>query len=615
MSKKRRSNSYSGNAMQSKGEGVNRMMTRIALLLLVLCPLAFRMIRLDFISPAITNTNSVDSNTVYDTFSHIKMIILYAGSLILLCCFLYKLFATACEHRFTVYDGLALALCVLLILSFFFSQQKGIAITGFIYMLDGTLTHICFCFLFLFGFHVFSRKGVPERFMLPIYITCGINALISLLNFVGVKMIDTMPIKLVLGIPAGARATDAAAFTSTFGNINYLSGFGGICFAVFFIKLLMNQRKREFWTSLAAVAASFSIIITSLSSSGFFTYLVMVPVVLVVGFALGINKRKLFAAGAGIGVCVLLFLPLSAINPVVMDETFGMLSFLREAEPQNTAMQNTTSKSAAERNTMTDAARPGFRESTVAADRTAGPVETNVFQGRPVRHEGDSLTGRTVPLKTTGTVERSASPGTIGAAEHTASLKTTWVAEHSVSPETNGDEDFPAYSDVGGLVELPVFPEPAVAPGTGRLYIWRETVKLIRSRPFFGYGMDTITYNFPQMSTDKVSGLGQYRIFVTKPHNIFLGYAYGAGVPALLVFLLLNALAGIRFLSYLIHCRKNSKPVSVTVLCFAMAWTAYLVQGLVNDDLIATTPIWWTIFGIGLGVISRENPRKQPEKA
>ena len=579
------------------------MMARIALLLLVLCPLAFRMIRLDFISPAITNTNSVDSNAVYDTFTHIKMIILYAGTLILLCCFLYKLIATACEYRFTVYDGLALSLCILLFLSFFFSQQKGIAITGFIYMLDGTLTHVCFCLLFLFGFHVLSRAGVPERFMLPIYISCGVNALISLLNFAGVKMIDTAPIKLVLGIPVGARATDAAAFTSTFGNINYLSGFGGICFAVFFIKLLMNQSKREFWTSLAAVAASFSIIITSLSSSGFFTYLVMVPVVLAVGLALGINKRKLFAAAAGIAVCVLLFLPLSAINPVVMDETFGMLSFLREAEPQNTEVQNIARQNTAMQNTAPDAVRPEFREGVVAVDRAASLVDGFALQGRPVRREGDSLTGRSVSLKTTGMAARS------------ASLTTTGVAVHSALPETSGAEDFPAYADVGGLVELPVFPESAVAPGTGRLYIWRETVKLIRARPFFGYGMDTITYNFPQMSTDKVSGLGQYRIFVTKPHNIFLGYAYGAGIPALLVFLLLNVLAVIRFLSYFIYCRKNSKPVSVTVLCFAMAWTAYLVQGLVNDDLIATTPIWWTIFGIGLGVICREVPRKQPVKA
>ena len=528
------------------------------MILLVLCPLAFRMVRIDFISPAITNTNAVDTNIVYDTFTYIKMVILYAATVVLLCCFLYKLFATDYQLRFTKYDWLIFALCMTLFISFFFSEQKGIALSGFIYMLDGTLTHVCFCMLFLFGFHVLSEKDLYGRFVIPVCITCSINAVISLLNFIGIKMIDTAVIKAILGIPTGARATSAAAFTSTFGNINYLSGFGGICFALFFSRLILSQSKKEFWVSLAMTAASFSIVITALSSSGFFTFVVMTPIILILTLFAGLTKRKLAAAGVGLAVCVLIFIPLSAMNPVVIDETFGLFGF----------------------------------------------AQSNVLQGEPFLQDNTSSQNEPYLNDALG------SPKQVDAASQVAGLLQLSASSSESMTVTeltaHGAPSVEMTSSTHEPIELPVFPEAAIAPGTGRLYIWRETIKLIMKRPLIGYGMDTITYNYPQMDTAKISGLGNYRIFVTKPHNVFLGYAYGAGIPALLIFLLLNIFAAIQFASYIISCRKEEKTVDCFILLYGITWIAYIVQALVNDDLIATAPIWWTLFGIMLGSLRRE---------
>ena len=44
---------------------------------------------------------------------------------------------------------------------------------------------------------------------------------------------------------------------------------------------------------------------------------------------------------------------------------------------------------------------------------------------------------------------------------------------------------------------LPELPESGWGPGTGRIYIWEKTLKLVKERPLFGYGLDTLMYNFP----------------------------------------------------------------------------------------------------------------------
>ncbi|MDR3120644.1 MAG: hypothetical protein LBU58_04840, partial [Clostridiales bacterium] len=409
MSKKSKLKQYRQAQAARSGNRLDALTTYLAVLTLSVAPLVFRMVRLDFVSPVITNTTTADTGTMTDTFTHVKMWMIYllVGALLLIFC--YKLFASAASSpasaavpvyafELTAYDALLAALCALLLLSFFFSDYKAVALNGFVYMLDGTLEHVCYCFLFFFGFHIFSKSPRRTLFLVPLYIVGIVNALISLLNFLGVRMIDTAIIKAVLGIPVNARATDAAAFTSTFGNINYLSGFGGVLFAIFFARLLFpatsaaprrfvssaspapvpvpapvpphrsasssssaspvpsvpsapsasslppsalaNARLStliESGVSLLMVAVAFSIIVTSLSSSGFLTFVVMTPVTLIFAALSGVTRRKAILAGAALVVCALIFVPLAARNPAVYEETFGIFGALtqRSVEGEN----------------------------------------------------------------------------------------------------------------------------------------------------------------------------------------------------------------------------------------------------------------------------------------
>ena len=572
----------------------NALMTGLALFTLTVAPLIFRMVRLDFVSPAITNTTTADSGAMNDVFTHYKMLIYYTLSIALIMIFAAKLLTTENGgFRLTRYDAALAALCAFLLLSCIVSEYRVIAFNGFVYMLDGTVEHICYCLLFFFGFHVFSKSALKKWFYAPLYVCGLINALIALLNFTGVNMIDNAIVKTVLGVPANAVATNARAFTSTFGNTNYLSGFGGVLFAVFFTKLLFSASPLRLAgkttqgeppdrspgksapranllerfdravllqnaLSLLMVAASFTIVVTSLSSSGFLTFVVMAPIVIAFALLCGATRRKIALAAASLAVCALLLVSLASVNETVFDETFGMFNMLAYG-------------ASGEEN-------PG-----IATDRHAAIAEYSQTAGITLL-----------------TLNNNAAPAASADSVRSPALRQLSNYNSGAVP--------PAVQQFGGVLptgfDLPQdFPEASVSPGTGRLYIWEETLRLIASKPLTGYGMDTLSYAFPQNHLEKIAGLGSYTIYVTKPHNVYIGYAYGAGIPALLAFMALNVFAAVAFLRWFMSRRATGEAPDMMIMCAFLGWAAYLVQAFVNDDLISTAPLWWTLFGVGAGLL------------
>lgn len=147
-------------------------------------------------------------------------------------------------------------------------------------------------------------------------------------------------------------------------------------------------------------------------------------------------------------------------------------------------------------------------------------------------------------------------------------------------------------------------PTPSTSMGSNRGYIWENTFKLIKERPVFGYGFDTYIYNFPQHDINKAVGMGRYDIIVDKPHNMFLGMAYNAGIPFALLFIVIIGL-------YLRDCiklvrQRNEDNIdreelgwSIAICLFVIT---FLIQGLVNDSIIATTTIFWVLLGLSVGI-------------
>lgn len=140
-----------------------------------------------------------------------------------------------------------------------------------------------------------------------------------------------------------------------------------------------------------------------------------------------------------------------------------------------------------------------------------------------------------------------------------------------------------------------------------RIYIAANTWNLIKARPLLGYGMDSIAYYYPIMSRDSIDHFGPDE-FLTKPHNMYLQIAFGAGIPALLCFLWLITAYAWTTLRYIYSNFKETRiipPYPAAIFIFVVA---FCVQGLVNDLSLAPGMMLFALMGIGFGLIPSETP-------
>ncbi|MFJ8457678.1 O-antigen ligase family protein [Lysinibacillus xylanilyticus] len=150
--------------------------------------------------------------------------------------------------------------------------------------------------------------------------------------------------------------------------------------------------------------------------------------------------------------------------------------------------------------------------------------------------------------------------------------------------------------------ELPVLPEAKWGPGTGRIYIWEKTLELVQDRPFLGYGLDTLVYQFPHNHIDARGNLNEVTI-VDKPHNIYVGVIYGTGILGLIAFLVIILISLKSTIREILKFNMSSNIV--VALC--IAWLAFLIQALFNDTSIGITGPLFAIGGIMLGVLYKKN--------
>jgi hypothetical protein len=151
-----------------------------------------------------------------------------------------------------------------------------------------------------------------------------------------------------------------------------------------------------------------------------------------------------------------------------------------------------------------------------------------------------------------------------------------------------------AYAAENERFSLPKLPEPGIAAGSGRLYIWEKTLEVTMDRLIVGYGLDTLPYHFPQDDIEKRAGLGTQNIVVDKPHSTYIGILYGTGIVGFIGFIGLVLMTLWKFGQEFWKFGKTQNAVIV----LGVAWVAYLIQSLFNDTLPGTAVPLWVIGGM-----------------
>lgn len=120
--------------------------------------------------------------------------------------------------------------------------------------------------------------------------------------------------------------------------------------------------------------------------------------------------------------------------------------------------------------------------------------------------------------------------------------------------------------------------------GTGRIYIWKNTIPKIAEHWLTGVGPDNFLHAFKPPLIDPIS---KYR--VDKAHNEYLQMMLCEGILAGLIY--------IGLLSYIWFGCSKMKMNSMMYALFC-AFTGYIIQAFFSISMTRVAPFYWVIFGM-----------------
>lgn len=504
-------------------KNIDRILTGLLILTIVVIPLLTRVAVLDFSSPVITGT-IIDSGTKADFFTYYKFIWLQIMAGLMVLIFLYKMFGNGYEIPAS-YVNVPLALMFgFVALSGLLAENKTIALFGQYNRHEGTITYLMyFCLFFIATTILYTEKRV-RLLLYATYSLLGVNLVLGVAYFYGADLLHNAFISGML-LPATIdKQAVNGFFNSTINNPNYVSGIGGTLAVLFLTKAMVTTTMKARMIDLAGAVAAFTLVLTSLSTSGFFTLVVMIPMILLF-IVFSIQKR---AGMLTFGVALLLFGSVFAIlyqhNARVWDESVGF--FL------------------------------GTSEKKIS-----------------MSPEGEDIQGwRTF-----------------------AHRHSPFAMDVAAAAAADNEDEF-------------TLPPQQWGAGTGRVYIWSKTIELIKQHPVFGLGMDTLAYHFPQDDPYKNSGVNDVKTIIDKPHNMYVGMAYGSGVIVLLAFLYMLLRHAAQYV-YILKRKIRTERQGLLIALFA-CWCAYLIQGLFNDTIIGTGFLFWIFFGVSVSLLRQEREER-----
>ncbi len=137
---------------------------------------------------------------------------------------------------------------------------------------------------------------------------------------------------------------------------------------------------------------------------------------------------------------------------------------------------------------------------------------------------------------------------------------------------------------------------------SNRGYIWGRTIPLLARYFVIGAGADNYPMVFPQ--DDFVAKLNIYMSATTvidKPHNMYFQIAVNTGVISLISLIIAWGIYIISSLKLYWKLKLNSTYKYIGISCF-ISVVGYLFAGIFNDHIVSVSPIFWSIFGLGISI-------------
>jgi len=142
--------------------------------------------------------------------------------------------------------------------------------------------------------------------------------------------------------------------------------------------------------------------------------------------------------------------------------------------------------------------------------------------------------------------------------------------------------------------------------GSNRIYIWKNSIPLLREYYLIGSGPDTFSRVFPQNQEAHKRIFGNPDITIDKAHNEFIQIGVTTGIFSLFAYL--------SFICMIIY--SNGKVISklnlsntydIIILATGIGCAGYILQSFFNISVVAVAPIYWMVIGLNQNLLFKFN--------
>ena len=124
--------------------------------------------------------------------------------------------------------------------------------------------------------------------------------------------------------------------------------------------------------------------------------------------------------------------------------------------------------------------------------------------------------------------------------------------------------------------------------GSGRIMIWKMTLRSISKGPVLGSGLDTLDARLLEDQFSESLKLAMQGIIIDKAHNEFLEYWACGGIVTVLSY--------ISLISVILYKLFKHREDDVSKI-FMLTIMGYIVQSFFNNSVIAVAPLYWILLG------------------
>lgn len=524
------------------------------------------------------NTQSYD-----DYYSLIKMLCLLLATILLFIIFAHKRDTEKQIHKSLL---LLIPYVACILLSVIYSDYKISSAFGIVDHYEGALTQLCYCFVLVFFYYLVDNTSIVITIFKMLCIGSFIVAFIGLLQFIGILYTER-PYEI----------------SSTIGNSNYVGTYAALLVPITFALILIETDKiKKVLNIIIYFGAAFFLLVGSQSRAGYIAFAVTTLLFLILMWGELKKQLKWFFATVFYGVIIFILMStysngviwneVQSLNPLKQEVHKGKLIF-EDVIIYGTNVEVKTNKWILN----LEYTNEGF-----------------IFYNEDMQHIPHKKDNNAIDIHFLKEPYQEISVREIKNEDYTwimlevegKDIEFVYVNDKLKVVGFNGK-----VTDIEAAESFGFTGKESFASGRG--YIWSRSIPLLKKAIFIGYGPDTFIYIFPQNDIVGKLNYGAIWAIISKPHNWYLQIALGYGVLslicilALIIWLLVNALMFIyRNVKTLtpsakvegVSVKYSDRRIIVSAIILSVA--GYCITGVFNDSIVAVSPIFWMLLGMGI---------------